>query len=283
MANRLGMLPVSDMCDHVKPRSGLKDTRETSYPATSRLNCGSCSCLVSSQRVASPPLSNGCGRQLHRPRLYREQGRAPDVLRKDGATGEARHVHPGGTTDPFILQEDPVGELEEQVYPYCVPTLRTSIKRYSTMSGTTTNKRHCRRLSRLKKNIDQAQGESRRWNCAHGHCSKSSEQSHKRRHSGTSLDEATNLWTTGRVSHFPCDVYSSSHQKSIGFRSHVGFVRKKDRHAILSNSQQSGLARHAPHLWPRCSVIPRNGNCDKKLCRLAQGTEREHAKYCATA
>ena len=28
---------------------------------------------------------------------------------------------PGGTRGPFILQEDPVGELEEDVYPYCGP------------------------------------------------------------------------------------------------------------------------------------------------------------------
>ena len=53
--------------------------------------------------------------------------------------------------------------------------------------------------------------------------------------------------------------------------------RKKDRHAVLRNSQLLGLARHAPHLWrtpPRCSVIPRNGNCDKKLCRSRKKRER---------
>ena len=36
------------------------------HPAT-HLNCGPCSCLGSSNGVASPPLPNDCGRQLHGP------------------------------------------------------------------------------------------------------------------------------------------------------------------------------------------------------------------------
>ena len=53
----------------------------------------SMSSLVSSQGVASPPLSNGCGRELNGPSLYRDQGRMSDVPRETaGRAGEATAI-----------------------------------------------------------------------------------------------------------------------------------------------------------------------------------------------
>ena len=44
-------------------------------------DCGPCSCLVSSQEVASPSLPNGCGQQLHGPETIQGQkkGTSSDV------------------------------------------------------------------------------------------------------------------------------------------------------------------------------------------------------------
>ena len=44
---------------------------------------------MSSQGAASPPLPNGCGRELNGPSLYRDQGRMSDVRRTTG--GKPRH------------------------------------------------------------------------------------------------------------------------------------------------------------------------------------------------
>ena len=78
------------------------------------------SSLVSSQGVASPPLPNGCCRELLGPSLHREQGTAPDVLRTEKGKASQRsdrHCHfpsaPGGTRGDYKVQgphEDVVQE-----------------------------------------------------------------------------------------------------------------------------------------------------------------------------
>ena len=61
---------------NVVPAAGEHNTCGTvkRHPAT-HLKCGPCSCLGSSQGVASPPLPNGCARQLHGPKLHRDNRR----------------------------------------------------------------------------------------------------------------------------------------------------------------------------------------------------------------
>ena len=81
-ANRLGMLPVPDMCDQVKSPLGLKR-----HP---RLKLRSWSCLVSSQGVASPPLPNGCGRQLQGPHTVQGPARRTCSQASEERANEAR-------------------------------------------------------------------------------------------------------------------------------------------------------------------------------------------------
>ena len=54
------------------------------------------SSLVSSQGAASRRLPNGCGRELNGLSLYRDQGRASDILRTAG--DRPRHQPPSGRT-----------------------------------------------------------------------------------------------------------------------------------------------------------------------------------------
>ena len=101
------------------------------HPAT-YLNHGPRSSLVSSQGATSPPLPNGCGRELIGPSLYRDQkGKASGVRHATGADratkeGKAsgrsdRHCHlpsaSGEARGASEIQGVPVDELQEYLYP----------------------------------------------------------------------------------------------------------------------------------------------------------------------
>ena len=81
-ASRLGMLPFPDMCDHIKSPLGLKR-----HP---HLKLRPWSCLVSSQGVASPPLPNGCGRQLQGPQAVQGPDEKTCSQASEERTNEAR-------------------------------------------------------------------------------------------------------------------------------------------------------------------------------------------------
>ena len=90
------------------------------------------SSLVSSQGATSPPLPNGCGRELNGPSLYRDRKGKVSVVRRRGAnratkegmaSGRSdRQCHPPstpkGARGACEVQEEPVAELEEYEYQW---------------------------------------------------------------------------------------------------------------------------------------------------------------------
>ena len=91
------------------------------------------SSLVSSQGASSPPLPNGCGRELNGPSLCRDQkGKVSGVRRATGANRATKEGKASGRSDrqchlpsasgeargPCEFQEEPVDELQENKYPY---------------------------------------------------------------------------------------------------------------------------------------------------------------------
>ena len=78
---------------------------------------------MSSQGAASPPLPNGCGRELNRPSLYRDQGTASGFRR--GPSGKFRHQPQKATRGIFPRSPKGLGTLTYFKRPMAMYSTKT--------------------------------------------------------------------------------------------------------------------------------------------------------------